>query len=215
MAIYRALIGCFQGALPMREQPEKPIFGPETQKLDPPERPKIKPWRSVVKAVSWRVVGTIDTLILSYLLITFLGPIFGAPVAQGDALETASYIAITEVATKFTLYFLHERAWSLTGWGIEFRNNKHRETLRRTTVKAGLWRIDRLPGHVRSGMVFYRQRCDSGFDWRVRNLHETNTLFLPRADMGSTTVRAGAPPNKPVGQSLSNIYASQPSIGRK
>ncbi len=125
----------------MREQSEKPIFGPETPKLDPPERPNIKPWRSVVKAVSWRVVGTIDTLILSYLLITFLGPMFGAPVSQEDALETASYIAITEVATKFTLYFLHERAWSLTGWGIEFRDNKHTETLRRTTVKAGLWRL--------------------------------------------------------------------------
>ena len=84
----------------MREPPQKPFFGPETPKLDPPERPKIKPWRSVAKAVSWRAIGTLDTLILSYLLITYLGPMFGAPVAQNDALETASYIAITEVATK-------------------------------------------------------------------------------------------------------------------
>ncbi|MGB3797855.1 MAG: DUF2061 domain-containing protein, partial [Alteraurantiacibacter sp.] len=73
-------------------------------------------------------MGTIDTLILSYLLINYLGPMIGAPVAQEDALQTASYIAITEVATKFVLYFLHERAWSLTGWGIVFRNNKHRDT---------------------------------------------------------------------------------------
>ncbi|WAT18196.1 DUF2061 domain-containing protein [Aurantiacibacter sp. MUD11] len=125
----------------MREPPQKPFFGPETPKLDPPERPNIKPWRSVAKAVSWRVVGTIDTLILSYLLITYLGPMFGAPVAQADALETASYIAITEVVTKFILYFLHERAWSLTGWGIAFRNASHRETMRRTTIKTGLWRL--------------------------------------------------------------------------
>lgn len=124
-----------------QERPEKPFFGPETSKLDPPERPNIKPWRSVAKAVSWRVVGTIDTLILSYLLITYLGPIFGAPVAQSDALVTASYIAITEVVTKFILYFLHERGWSLTGWGIVFREDRHRETMRRTTVKTGLWRL--------------------------------------------------------------------------
>ena len=125
----------------MKEPPQKPIFGPELPRLDPPERPNIKPWRSIAKAVSWRTVGTIDTLILSYLLITYLGPMFGAPVAQEDALETASYIAITEVATKFVLYFIHERAWSLTGWGIVFRDARHRETLRRTTVKTGLWRF--------------------------------------------------------------------------
>ena len=50
-------------------------------KLDDPAisktgRPNIKPWRSVAKAISWRTVGTIDTLILSYVLITYLGPIF-------------------------------------------------------------------------------------------------------------------------------------------
>lgn len=127
-------------ALSLKERPEKPFFGPETPRLDPPARPAIKPWRSVAKAVSWRLVGTLDTLILSFLLITYLGPIFGAPVAAADALETAGYIAITEVVTKFILYFLHERAWSLTGWGIVYRMDRHRETMRRTAVKTGLWR---------------------------------------------------------------------------
>jgi len=58
----------------MREQPEKPIFGPEDSRLDPKNPPEVKAWRSVAKAVSWRVVGTIDTLILSWLIITYLGP---------------------------------------------------------------------------------------------------------------------------------------------
>ena len=125
----------------LKEAAEQPFFGPETAKLEPPERPDIKPWRSIAKAVSWRTVGTIDTLVLSYVLITYLGPMFDAPVAQSDALETASYIAITEVATKFVLYFLHERGWALTGWGIVYRKDRHRETMRRTTVKTGLWRL--------------------------------------------------------------------------
>ena len=61
----------------MREQPEKPIFGPEDPRLDPPNPPEVKPWRCVAKAVSWCVVGTIDTLVLSWLIITYLGPLFG------------------------------------------------------------------------------------------------------------------------------------------
>jgi len=89
----------------MREHPEKPIFGPESPKLDPPNPPEIKVWRSVAKAVSWRVVGTIDTLILSYVLITYLGPLFGMQQQAGEALETASYIALTEVATKMVFFF--------------------------------------------------------------------------------------------------------------
>lgn len=124
----------------LKEPIQKPFLEPETSTLDPPAKPKIKPCRSVAKAVSWRTVGTIDTLILSYLLITYLGPMFGAPVAPDDALQTASYIAITEVVTKFILYFLHERAWALAGWGIAFDESRHRETMRRTTIKTGLWR---------------------------------------------------------------------------
>ena len=36
----------------MLEKPEQPIFGPEDPRLDPPNPPEVKPWRSVAKAVS-------------------------------------------------------------------------------------------------------------------------------------------------------------------
>ena len=104
-------------------------------------RPRIRPWRSIAKAVSWRAIGTIDTLILSYLLITYLGPYLGAAVAEDEAIKAASLIAITEVATKFVLYFLHERAWSLSDWGVTFDNQKRREKMCRSTLKTGLWRL--------------------------------------------------------------------------
>lgn len=52
---------------------------------------------SAAKAVSWRIVGTIDTMIIS-LLIT------GKP-------EIAISIASVEVITKMVLYYLHERVW--------------------------------------------------------------------------------------------------------
>lgn len=125
----------------MREAPEKPVFGPETPRLDPPNPPRIKWWRSVAKAISWRTLGTLDTLVISYLLITYLGPLLGLSLAEGDALETAGYIAITEVVTKLVFYYLHERGWAALDWGVSFGPlGKRRETLKRTTTKTVSWR---------------------------------------------------------------------------
>ena len=124
----------------MRESPERPIFGPESPKMDPVNPPRIKASRSIAKAFSWRFVGTIDTLILSYVLITYLGPIFGLESDQGEALQAASYIAITEVVTKMVFYFLHERFWVWLAWGTSVVNGKRKETYARTTTKTATWR---------------------------------------------------------------------------
>ena len=59
--------------------------------------------RSVAKAVSWRAIGTVDTFVISWLII-------------GTA-ALAGGIAATEVVTKVVLFYLHERAWSLVRWG--------------------------------------------------------------------------------------------------
>lgn len=128
----------------MKEQPEKPIFGPETPLLDPPNPPEVKAWRSLAKAVSWRVVGTIDTLILSFLLITYIGPYLGMDqsASHGENLETASYIAITEVVTKMVLYFLHEQGWGRIKWDVGVDKDGHRrEGLKRSGVKTATWRV--------------------------------------------------------------------------
>lgn len=60
--------------------------------------------RSFAKAVSWRVLGSIDTFLLSWLFT-------GNPKAAGA-------IATAEVLTKMVLYYLHERAWSSVKWGF-------------------------------------------------------------------------------------------------
>lgn len=54
--------------------------------------------RSILKAISWRVVGTIDTIFVSYLW-------------TGDT-SKALKIGGTDVLTKILLYYLHERAWA-------------------------------------------------------------------------------------------------------
>ncbi|ARV07356.1 hypothetical protein BTO04_11945 [Polaribacter sp. SA4-10] len=62
-----------------------------------------KPLRSIAKALSWRIVGTIDTLIVSYILI-------------GEFILAAS-IASVDFLTKLVLYFFHERLWNKIKWG--------------------------------------------------------------------------------------------------
>jgi uncharacterized membrane protein len=61
------------------------------------------PTRSLAKAVSWRVTGTIDTFIISWLI-------------TGEVL-IASSIAFTEIMTKIALFWLHERVWNKISWG--------------------------------------------------------------------------------------------------
>ena len=62
-----------------------------------------KPYRSVVKAISWRTVGTIDTIIVSYFI-------------TGNLVMAAS-IGSIEVVTKMALYYFHERAWNKISFG--------------------------------------------------------------------------------------------------
>jgi uncharacterized membrane protein len=54
-------------------------------------------FKSLCKAFSWRLVGSLDTFVLSYL---FTGH-----------LAVATSIAFTELFTKVALYWLHERIW--------------------------------------------------------------------------------------------------------
>jgi len=53
--------------------------------------------RHIAKTVSWRVIGTLDTMILSGIIT--------------GSWEMGLAIGGVEVFTKMFLYFLHERAW--------------------------------------------------------------------------------------------------------
>ncbi|MCC6940526.1 DUF2061 domain-containing protein [Novosphingobium sp.] len=61
--------------------------------------------RSIVKAISWRTLGSIDTFLLGWLFT-------GSPAKAGA-------IAGTEVITKIGLYYFHERVWSSVHWGTK------------------------------------------------------------------------------------------------
>lgn len=51
----------------------------------------------LAKTITWRIVGTIDTIILGWVLT--------------EDLKLGLAIGGTEVITKMFLYFIHERIW--------------------------------------------------------------------------------------------------------
>ncbi|MFT4800470.1 MAG: putative membrane protein [Flavobacteriaceae bacterium] len=53
--------------------------------------------RHIVKTITWRIVGTLDTVVLSWMI-------------SGDPLIGLK-IGLAEVVTKMFLYYFHERAW--------------------------------------------------------------------------------------------------------
>jgi uncharacterized membrane protein len=57
-----------------------------------------KPIKSLIKSVSWRIVGTIDTMIISYFIT--------------GKVTVAISIGSVEVITKTILYYFHERLWA-------------------------------------------------------------------------------------------------------
>lgn len=62
-----------------------------------------KPHRSVVKAISWRATGTLDTIVVSYLVT--------------GKFTLALSIGFVELFTKIGLYYVHERVWNRISFG--------------------------------------------------------------------------------------------------
>ena len=53
--------------------------------------------RHIIKTISWRLIGTFDTFLLSYLLTS--------------RIDQSLSIASVEIFTKIILYYFHERVW--------------------------------------------------------------------------------------------------------
>ena len=60
-------------------------------------------YRSIVKALSWRLTGTIDTFVVSFFIT--------------HKVTIALSISGVEVFTKMFLYYWHERIWNKLKFG--------------------------------------------------------------------------------------------------
>jgi uncharacterized membrane protein len=103
--------------------------------------------RSLVKAVSWRTIGTVETFLISWFI-------------TGEA-SLASSIAVIQVVLSTILYWLHERVWHKIKWG------RHKKSIvpvgefdwkKETVQMLGRWQ----PWHAGHRALFERAVAKTG-----------------------------------------------------
>jgi len=66
--------------------------------------------RHILKTISWRIIGTLDTMILSWIIT--------------GSLKIGVAIGGVEVITKMILYYFHERIWyKFSKFGLKNKKN--------------------------------------------------------------------------------------------
>jgi len=82
---------------------------------------KVSHKRHLLKAVSWRIIGTIDTIVISWIVT--------------HEIHIGIKIGLIEVLTKIFIYYLHERFW------YKFIVFKKENSRLRHILKAISWRF--------------------------------------------------------------------------
>jgi uncharacterized membrane protein len=63
--------------------------------------------RSIIKALSWRLVASLITIILVFFITKEIALSIG--------------VGVLDVSYKLVFYYLHERTWNLIKWGKDGR----------------------------------------------------------------------------------------------
>ncbi len=66
--------------------------------------------RTLVKGISWRILGTLSTVVLVIIM-------------TGE-LTLAVQLGAVDIIIKFLLYMTHERLWGRVKWGLSDRTDK-------------------------------------------------------------------------------------------
>ena len=104
--------------------------------------------RSLIKSLTWRLLGSVDTFVLSLIIINYS--------SEKYTYDLALYIASFEIITKTILYYFHERIWNI------FKIGRLKEKVKRgrSLFKAMTWRI------IASLDTFFISYIITGrFDW--------------------------------------------------
>lgn len=68
-------------------------------------KPEISHKRHIIKTITWRLLGTIDTIVIGGLITSDW--------------KIGLSIGGIEVISKMTLYYIHERVWYKSNFGIK------------------------------------------------------------------------------------------------
>ncbi|MFC2107302.1 DUF2061 domain-containing protein [Bacteroidota bacterium] len=79
---------------------------------------KENPLRSIVKAISWRIIASGTTFFIVFVIFRRY-----SEQSFDEVLQTASFITIIEIISKMLFYYLHERMWTNILWGKIWKRN--------------------------------------------------------------------------------------------
>jgi uncharacterized membrane protein len=65
--------------------------------------------RHLLKTVSWRIIASVTTFIIAFLIFN----------KEPGAMEKATGVAVVETFLKMLFYYLHERIWHLSKFGLK------------------------------------------------------------------------------------------------
>lgn len=78
---------------------------------------RVAHWRSVSKGVTWRLIGSLDTTLISWFIT--------------NNVTGAFKLGGFEIITKIVLFYIHERIWVRIRWGRIFDEIPLTETVKR------------------------------------------------------------------------------------
>jgi len=87
---------------------------------------KDNPWRSLMKAISWRILASGATFLISFLIFKQY-----TDKSDNEILQTASVITSVDIVAKLILYYLHERLWTNIKWGKYWEKRAQRRYIRK------------------------------------------------------------------------------------
>ena len=91
-------------------------------------KPKLQKKRHIAKTITWRIIGSLDTWLISWFLVYYFGE------NPEQATEAASYITGLELITKTIFYYFHERIWYGLNWITDNQKLRH-------IIKTISWRL--------------------------------------------------------------------------
>ena len=86
---------------------------------------KDSPGRSLAKAVSWRIIASLTTFLITFVI--FRQKISG-PYRQ--ILEASALVLVFDVVIKIAIYYFHERLWTNIRWGRYWQKKAWRKMYR-------------------------------------------------------------------------------------
>jgi uncharacterized membrane protein len=101
--------------------------------------------RSITKGITWRIVGTLDTLVVSWFVL--------------HETTTAGNIAIWDTLIKFLLYYGHERLWQNVPLGVVRQYKLFKNYAKTVIPKDYHESVVKKESHIRSVL--------KGISWRA------------------------------------------------